>query len=88
MTSRERVEAALAFEPVDKAPLEYHPCGRGLYEHGEAFRRLLKAHPGDFEDFSDMPIRGRRQRPAARTEAIMSTKQTPGALRGNRAFLP
>ena len=22
------------------------------------------------------------------TEAIMSTKQTPGALRGNRAFLP
>ena len=40
MTSRERVEAALAFEPVDKAPLEYHPCGRGLYEHGEAFRRL------------------------------------------------
>lgn len=54
MTSRERVEAALAFEPVDKAPLEYHPCGRGLYEHGEAFRRLLKAHPGDFEDFSDM----------------------------------
>lgn len=56
MTSRERVEAALAFEPVDKAPLEYHPCGRGLYEHGEAFRRLLKAHPGDFEDFSDMPI--------------------------------
>ena len=32
MTSRERVEAALAFEPVDKAPLEYHPCGRGLYE--------------------------------------------------------
>ena len=56
MTSRERVEAALAFEPVDKAPLEYHPCGRGLYEHGEAFRGLLKAHPGDFEDFSDMPI--------------------------------
>ena len=26
MTSRERVEAALAFAPVDKAPLEYHPC--------------------------------------------------------------
>ena len=45
MTSRERVEAALAFEPVDKAPLEYHPCGRGLYEHGEAFRGLLKAIP-------------------------------------------
>lgn len=85
MTSRERVEAALAFEPVDKAPLEYHPCGRGLYEHGEAFRRLLKAHPGDFEDFSDMPIPAAAgQRPAARTEAIMSTKQTPGALRGNR----
>ena len=51
MTSRERVEAALAFEPVDGAPLEYHPCGRNLYEHGEAFRRLPKAHPGDFEVF-------------------------------------
>lgn len=25
MTSRERVEAALAFEPVDKAPLELCP---------------------------------------------------------------
>ena len=53
MTSRERVRAALAFEPVDKAPLEYHRCGRGLYEHGEALRSLIKAHPGDFEDFSD-----------------------------------
>ena len=56
MTSRERVRAALAFEPVDKAPLEYHRCGRGLYEHGEALRSLIKAHPGDFEDFSDEPV--------------------------------
>ncbi len=56
MTSRERVRAALALEPVDKAPLEYHRCGRGLYEHGEALRSLIKAHPGDFEDFSDEPV--------------------------------
>ncbi len=56
MTGRERVKAALAFRPVDKAPLEYHPCGRGLYEHGEALRGLIKALPGDFEDFSDAPI--------------------------------
>ena len=56
MNSRERVKAALAFCPVDKVPLEYHPCRRGLYEHGEAFRRLMKEYPGDFEDFSDGPI--------------------------------
>lgn len=56
MTSRERVTAMLNFQPVDRMPLEYHPCLRGLYEHGEEFRRLMKAHPGDFEDFSDGPI--------------------------------
>ena len=56
MNSRERVKAALAFRPVDKVPLEYHPCRRGLYEHGEAFRRLMKEYPGDFEDFSDGSI--------------------------------
>ena len=28
----------------------------GLYEHGEAFRHLMKEYPGDFEDFSDGPI--------------------------------
>ena len=33
MTSRERVEAALAFEPVDKAPLEYHPYRPVSYTH-------------------------------------------------------
>lgn len=56
MQSRERVQAALAFQPVDKAPLEYHPCPRGFYEHGEALRQLMKAYPGDFEDFSDSAI--------------------------------
>ncbi|MEG0896718.1 MAG: uroporphyrinogen decarboxylase family protein [Ruthenibacterium sp.] len=56
MTSRERVIAALDFKPVDKAPLEYHPCSRGFFEHGEPFRRLLKELPGDFEDFSDGEI--------------------------------
>ena len=37
MTSRERVEAALAFEPVDKAPLEYHPCGGACTSTGKRF---------------------------------------------------
>lgn len=58
MTSRERVKAMLEFRPVDKVPLEYHPCKRGLYEHGEAFRSLMKEYPGDFQDFSngDIPV--------------------------------
>ncbi len=56
MNSRERVFAALQFTPVDKAPLEYHPCRRGLFEHGEALRQLFQQNPGDFEDFTDLPI--------------------------------
>lgn len=55
MTSRERVKSALKFQPVDCIPLEYHPCLRGLYEHGDSLRQLIKAIPGDFEDFSNLP---------------------------------
>lgn len=56
MNSRERVRAALDFKPVDKIPLEYHPSFRGLYEHGDELRALIKGMPGDFEDVSDWPV--------------------------------
>lgn len=56
MNSRERVSAAIHARPVDIIPLEYHPCMRGLYEHGEDLRSLIKGMPGDFEDFSNDPI--------------------------------
>lgn len=46
----------MRFEKVDAVPLEYHPCLRGLYEHGEALRAMIKALPGDFEDFSDVKV--------------------------------
>lgn len=55
MTGRERVAAALEFKPVDKLPLEYHPSFCGLYEHGEKYRALVKAMPGDFQDYSNFP---------------------------------
>lgn len=56
MNGMERVRSCLRFEPVDRVPLEYHPCLRGLYEHGDALRSMIKALPGDFEDFSDVEV--------------------------------
>ncbi len=35
MTSRERVDAALAFRTPDKIPVLVHPSPAGLYEHGQ-----------------------------------------------------
>lgn len=56
MTGNERMTRALEFLPPDKIALEYHPSICGLFEHGEAFRALVKSMPGDCEDFSDLPI--------------------------------
>jgi len=56
MQSRQRICNILNHQPVEGVGLEYHPCQRGLFEHGEKLRALIKAMPGDFEDFSDTPI--------------------------------
>jgi len=51
MTGRERVRAAMRYEPVDKAPLQYHYGPVGFYEHGEALNTLYERHTGDFQPF-------------------------------------
>jgi len=56
MTARERIRALLDFQPCDVAGLECHPSTAGLYEHGERLQRLLRDHPHDFGDFSNLPL--------------------------------
>jgi hypothetical protein len=48
MLPRQRVFAALNFEPPDVVPLEYHPSPSGFYEHGERLRQLWAQLPDDF----------------------------------------
>lgn len=48
MSSRERVQAALAFQPVDIIPLQIHPSPGGLYEHGVKLLALMQACGHDF----------------------------------------
>ena len=55
MNSQERVRAMLDFQEVDMPPVEYHSNLRGLYDHGEALRKMIVSMPGDFEDYSDIP---------------------------------
>lgn len=56
MTSRERVQAALTYRPVDKAPLQYYYTPVGYYEHGEKLNQLYARLPGDFQPHAHQPI--------------------------------
>ena len=56
MNPRERVSAALAFQPVDKIPLQLHPSPAGLYEHGQKLLDLIQACGHDFGDLSDLDL--------------------------------
>ena len=56
MTGRERVKAAIAFKPVDRAPLQYLATSIGFYEHGEKLNDLYATLPGDFGPFVRSPI--------------------------------
>lgn len=56
MTGRERVRAAMRFQPVDIAPLQYAYASIGYYEHGEKLNDLFARLPGDFEPFARKPI--------------------------------
>jgi hypothetical protein len=40
--------AALAFQPVDKVPLQLHPSPAGLFEHGQKLLDLIQACGHDF----------------------------------------
>ena len=56
MNSRERVQAALAFQPVDKIPLQIHPSAGGLFEHGQKLLDLMRACGHDFDDQSSLAL--------------------------------
>jgi len=48
--------AALAFEPVDRVPVQIHPSPGGLYEHGQKLLDLMRACGHDFGDQSDLAL--------------------------------
>jgi len=48
--------AALAFEPVDRVPLQIHPSPAGLYEHGQKLLDLMQACGHDFDDQSELAL--------------------------------
>ncbi len=56
MNGRERIKAALAFQPTDKVGLQYYYTPVGYYEHGEKLNDLYASLPGDFEPFARRPI--------------------------------
>jgi hypothetical protein len=56
MNSRERMLAALAFQPVDRLPLQIHPSPAGVYEHGQKLIDLMRACGHDFDDLSDLAV--------------------------------
>ena len=56
MNPRERMLAALAFEPVDRVPLQIHPSPAGLYEHGQKLLDLMQACGHDFDDQSELAL--------------------------------
>ncbi len=63
MTPRERIHNALAFQPVDRIPLQVHPSPAGLHEHGRKLLDLMRACSHDFGDASgftlpDPPVPG------------------------------
>jgi uroporphyrinogen decarboxylase len=56
MNPRERMLAALAFQPVDKIPLQIHPSPAGLFEHGQKLLELMQACGHDFDDQRDLKL--------------------------------
>lgn len=58
MNSRQRVQAALDFQPVDRVPLQIHPSPAGLFEHGQKLLDLMRSCQQDFgnQDSLALPI--------------------------------
>lgn len=56
MNSSERVNAAIHFKPVDKAPLQYNYTAVGYYEHGDKLNQLYQSFPDDFGPFQKKAI--------------------------------
>ena len=56
MNSQERVQAAIHFKKVDKAPLQYNYTPVGYFEHGDKLNRLYASVPDDFGPFEKKEI--------------------------------
>jgi hypothetical protein len=56
MLSRERVLAALDFQPVDKIPLQLHPSPGGLFEHGQPMLDLMCRLGHDFGSLDSLRL--------------------------------
>ncbi len=56
MQPRERMLAALAFQPVDKVPLQIHPSPAGLFEHGQKLLDLMRTCGHDFDDQTSLSL--------------------------------
>jgi len=56
MLPRQRVLAALNFQPVDVVPLEISPAPGGLYEHGDRLLNLIRRCGHDFGDLSQLGL--------------------------------
>lgn len=56
MNPRERMLAALAFQPVDRIPLQIHSSPAGLFEHGQKLLDLMRACGHDFDDQSGLAL--------------------------------
>lgn len=56
MIPRQRMLAALAFQPVDIVPLEIHSSPAGLFEHGQKLLDLMRALGHDFDDQSGLAL--------------------------------
>ena len=58
MTRRERVKAAMHYQPVDRPPVQFYYCPVGYFEHGDRLNDLYATLPGDFEPFRRVPPTG------------------------------
>jgi len=56
MNPRQRMQAALAFQPVDIVPLQIHPSPAGLFEHGQKLLDLMQACGHDFGNQGDLRL--------------------------------
>ncbi len=56
MLPRERIQAALAFQPADIIPLQIHPSPAGIFEHGRKLIDLMRRCGHDFDDLSHLRI--------------------------------
>jgi hypothetical protein len=56
MIPRQRMLAALDFQPVDMVPLQIYPSPAGIFEHGQKLIDLIRRCGHDFDDLSHLQM--------------------------------